>query len=221
MKVLVIAPHPDDETLGCGGVILRSVAEGHEVHWLIVTEMKTENGFSETKISGRNEEIKKVAKEYGFAGVHQAKFPTTRLDTIPKAQVVEAISSVVASVQPHTIYLPYRNDVHSDHAVVFDAAISCTKTFRYPYVKRILSYETLSETEFSLRPDDSGFKPNVFIDVTKFAQKKIDIMKIYAGEMGKFPFPRSEQAMLAQMQLRGSQAGVEAAESFMLLKEIL
>lgn len=221
MKVLVIAPHPDDETLGCVGVILRSVAEGHEVHWLIITEMKIENGFSETKISGRNKEIKKVAKEYGFAGVHQAKFPTTRLDTIPKAQVVEAISSVVASVQPHIIYLPYRNDVHSDHAVVFDAAISCTKTFRYPYVKRILSYETLSETEFSLRPDDSGFKPNVFIDVTKFAQKKIDIMKIYAGEMGKFPFPRSEQAMLAQMQLRGSQAGVEAAESFMLLKEIL
>ncbi len=221
MKILVVAPHPDDETLGCGGAILRHVSEGHEVHWLIVTEMSVEGGFSEARISARNEEIKRVAGEYGFAGVHQAKFPTSQLDVIAKTKLIEAISSVVAKIEPHSIYLPYRGDVHSDHAAVFDATVSCTKTFRYPYVKRVLAYETLSETEFSLRPDDYGFKPNVFIDVTKFAQKKIDIMQIYAGEMGKFPFPRSKEAMQAQMQLRGSTSGVEAAEGFMLLKEII
>jgi LmbE family N-acetylglucosaminyl deacetylase len=221
MKILVVAPHPDDETLGCGGTILRHVSEGHEVHWLIVTEMSVAGGFSEERISSRNEEIKKVAKEYGFADVHQTKLPTTQLDIIPKSKLIEAISSVVAKIEPHTMYLPYRSDVHSDHAAVFDATVSCTKTFRYPYIKRVLAYETLSETEFSLRPDDSGFRPNVFIDVTKFAQKKIDIMRIYAGEMGKFPFPRSKEVMQAQMQLRGSTAGVEAAEAFMLLKEII
>lgn len=221
MKILIVAPHPDDETLGCGGTLLRHASEGHEVHWLIMSEMKTANGFTKEKISVRSEEIKKVAEKYGFAGVYQAKLPTTWLDTLPKSEVVEAVAAVISKVQPHTVYLPYRNDVHSDHAVVFDAAVSCTKSFRYPYIKRVLSYETLSETEFSLRPDDSGFKPNVFIDVSKFAKKKIEIMKIYAGEMGKFPFPRSEQAILAQMSLRGSQANVEAAEAFILLKEII
>lgn len=221
MKILVIAPHPDDETLGCGGTLLRHAAEGAEIYWLIVTEMNEKLGFSKKKIAARAKEIEKVAKEYGFSEVYEANLPTTQLDVIPKSQLIESISSVVAEIEPATIYLPYRNDVHSDHAAVFDAAVSCAKTFRYPYVKRILAYETLSETEFSLRPDDGGFKPNVFVDITPFAEKKIAIMRLYAGEMGEFPFPRSEETMMAQMQLRGSTAGVEAAEAFMLLKEII
>lgn len=221
MKILAIAPHPDDETLGCGGALLRHISEGCEVHWLIMTAIDAEHGFSEAQITKRDLEIKKVAENYGFAGVHQAKLPTMQLDTISKSKLVEAVSSVVKSVQPHTMYIPYRNDAHSDHAAVFDAAAACTKNFRYPSVKLVLAYETLSETDFGIRPDDTGFRPNVFMDITKFAQKKIDIMKLYVGEMGDFPFPRSEKTMLAQMNLRGSIAGVEFSEAFMLLKEIV
>ena len=123
-------------------------------------------------------------------------------------------------VQPDTVYVPYRNDAHSDHAAVFDAAVACCKSFRQPSIRRVHAYETLSETEFGLRPDDAGFRPNAFVDTSRWLDRKIDIMRLYDGEMGRFPFPRSEECIRAQAMLRGSQAGVAAAEAFMVLKEI-
>ena len=116
--------------------------------------------------------------------------------------------------------MPYRNDAHSDHAAVFDAAVACAKTFRYPSVRSVRVYETLSETEFGIRSDDPGFRPNLFIDISPFLEQKLKIMNIYASEMAEFPFPRSDTAIRAQASVRGSQSGVLAAEAFMLLKEI-
>lgn len=218
--VLCIAPHPDDETLGCGGSLLRHIAEGDEVYWLIVTTVTEQLGFSETKINARELEIGEVARAYGFKKVYRAGLLTTRLDALPKADLVTAVASIMSDVSPHTLYVPYRNDVHSDHAAVFDAVISCSKTFRYPSIRQIYAYETLSETEFGLRPDDPGFRPNLFSDISPWLEKKIDIMRMFSGEMGNFPFPRSEECIRAQAMLRGSQAGVMAAEAFMILKEI-
>ena len=219
-KVLCIAPHPDDETLGCGGSLLRHIAEGDEVHWLIVTSITKDIGYSVARIDSREHEICEVASTYGFKQVHRSGLPTTRLDTLPKSDLVGAIAKVIAEVCPQRLYIPYRNDVHSDHAAVFDAAISCSKTFRYPSIREIYSFETLSETEFGLRPDDQGFRPNLLTDITPWIEKKIEIMRMYSGEMGSFPFPRSEECIRALAMLRGSQAGVRAAEAFMILKEI-
>lgn len=219
-KVLCIAPHPDDETLGCGGTLLRHVHEGDEVHWLIMTGISETQGFSAARVASREAEIIEVASRYGFVGVHRADFATTRLDTYAKSDLVGAVSKVVEHVQPHVMYVPYRNDVHSDHAAVFDAAIACSKSFRYPSIRSIHAYETLSETEFGLRSDDPGFRANLFVDISERIDEKIEIMKLYAGEMGPFPFPRSEACLRAQAMLRGSQAGVMAAEAFMTLREI-
>ncbi|GAB3414955.1 PIG-L family deacetylase [Massilia agilis] len=218
--VLCIAPHPDDETLGCGATLLRHVQGGDTVHWLIMTGISQAQGFSAQRVESRRREIEQVAAAYGFAQVHLAGFPTTRLDEVAKGDLVGAVARVVGSVQPHTLYIPYRNDVHSDHGAVFDAAVSCTKSFRYPSVKQVYCYETLSETEFGLRPDDPGFRPNLFCDVTATLDKKLEIMRMFDGEMGQFPFPRSAECIRAQAMLRGSQAGVMAAEAFMILKEI-
>lgn len=218
--ILCVAPHPDDETLGCGGTLLRHLAEGDQVHWLIVTEISVELGFSQTRVDSRKEEIVRVGEAYGFSRIHCASLPTTRLDTLPKAELVRAVGGVIEQIKPSTLYVPYRNDVHSDHAAVFDAAISCSKSFRYPSIKQIYAYETLSETEFGLRPDDHGFRPNLFIDISEWVDRKVEIMQMFAGEMGAFPFPRSEECLRAQAQLRGSQAGVHGAEAFMILKEI-
>ena len=123
-------------------------------------------------------------------------------------------------VEPETLYIPYRNDIHSDHTVVFDAAVACTKIFRYPSIRNVYVYEVLSETEFGMRTDDPGFRPNLYIDISTWVDRKIEIMKKFTGEMGEFPFPRSETCIRAQAALRGSQAGVLAAEAFMILKEI-
>lgn len=218
--VLAVAPHPDDETLGCGGALLRHRAEGDSVHWLIVTAMAPGLGVTLTRAEERRKELREVAQRYGFAGVHELGLPSARLDTLPLGDVVGAIARVFGEVQPDTVYLPYRNDIHSDHAVVFDAAVACCKTFRYPYVRSVYCYETLSETEFGLRPDDGGFRPNLFVDIADWLEEKIFIMRLYAGEMAPFPFPRSEECLRALAMLRGSQAGSQAAEAFMVLKEI-
>jgi LmbE family N-acetylglucosaminyl deacetylase len=218
--ILVVAPHPDDETLGCGGTLLKHIASGDSVHWVIVTSIRTEQGFSEERVRSRVEEIERVASAYGFAGVHPLGFPTMTLDMVPIRDLISSLSTVVQSVSAQVIYVPYRNDAHSDHAAVFDAAVSCTKSFRYPSIRSVRAYETLSETEFGLRSDDPGFRPNLFIDVTPFLERKLEIMNVYASEMGEFPFPRSETTLRAQASLRGSQSGVRAAEAFMLLKEI-
>jgi len=217
--VLVVAPHPDDETLGCGGTMLRHVEQEDTVHWLIVTHITEELGFEAERIEKREREIGNVAAHYGIDQPVNLEFPTTRLDAQPMSTFVDAIGRVFQEVKPEIIYVPYRSDIHTDHAVVFDAVMSCTKWFRYPSVQRVLAYETLSETEFALDPDVSGFQPNVFIDITGKVEDKIQIMRIYESEIGEHPFPRSEAAIRAQATLRGSTAGFNAAEAFMLLKE--
>lgn len=218
--VAVVAPHPDDETLGCGATLLKHVAHGDSVHWILFTGISTEQGFTEDRVRSRDDEIHRVAESYGFAGTHRLNFPTMQLDLVPKADLVDALGTLVKQLGVHTLYVPYRNDAHSDHAAVFDACAACIKTFRYPSVRSVRAYETLSETEYGVKPEDPGFRPNLFVDVKGFLDRKLEIMSIYASEMAPFPFPRSDVALRAQAQLRGTQCGTTAAESFMLLKEI-
>lgn len=220
-KILVIAPHPDDETLGCGGTILRHQANGDNVSWLIVTGISVNCGYSQDRVKLRNKEIDKVAQLYKFTSVHRTDFPTTKLDTLSMGEIIGKISVIITTLSPEIIYLPYSGDVHTDHKVVFDAVISCAKWFRYSSVKRILCYETLSETEFGIDPALGTFRPNVYVDISDYFKQKLAIMNVYNSEIGDFPFPRSEKALEALGQLRGASAGVEYAEAFMLLKEIL
>ena len=219
--VLVVAPHPDDETLGCGGTLLRHLAEGDQVHWLIMSTITTDAGFSLKKVESREKEIQQVANQYGFASFHQADFISTQLDTYPMSSLIDVASGYISEIKPDLLYLPYRQDVHSDHAAVFDAVSSCTKSFRYPHIKSVKVYETLSETEFSLGTGDAQFKPNCWIDISDYVDRKIEIMTSFDGEMAPHPFPRSEYNIRALATLRGATAGFNAAESFMILKEVL
>lgn len=220
-SVIVIAPHPDDETLGCGGALLRHKAEEDKVHWLIVTGITEKLGFSEQRVTSRALEINKVAELYGFDSVHSLDFPSAGLEQIPLSLIVEAVGSVFKKVKPNIIYLPHRGDVHTDHRIVFDAAAACTKWFRYGHVSRVLAYETLSETGFGIDPDSRGFDPNVYVNIEQYLDRKLEIFQVYEGEGGEFPFPRSEKSIRALSSLRGSTAGFMSAEGFMLLKEIV
>jgi LmbE family N-acetylglucosaminyl deacetylase len=218
--VLVVAPHPDDETLGCGGALLKHRANNEDVHWLIVSDMQIEHGYSESVVDRRQEQIHNVAAAYEFSKVHNLGFPPASLDTIPKAELVQGIGQVISEISPATIYLPFRGDIHTDHAEVFDAVVSCTKWFRYPSVRKILSFETLSETELGINLDGTHFIPNYFVDITPYIERKVEIASIYKEEMGEFPFPRSPEAIRALAKVRGATCGCESAESFMLLREI-
>ena len=214
-KVLVVAVHPDDETLGCGGTLLKHKANGDEIYWLIWTSVSKDHFYYEK----REKEIKLVSKLYDFKKVYNLRFSTVKIDEYSISELINAISKVINEVKPNTIYLPFKNDVHSDHRKIFESAYSCTKNFRYPFIKRIFMMETLSETDFA--DITNSFIPNVFVDISEFFNKKLDIMKIYDSEIGIHPFPRSLETIEALAKVRGAQAGCKYAESFMLLKEVL
>lgn len=219
MKTIVVAPHPDDEVLGVGGTLLRRKAEGAKVAWLIVTAISVERGWSEEKVRQRADEINRVRDLFGFDEVFILNYPTTQLDRVPMSDLVTAFSDIFKSFEPEEVFVPHSSDVHTDHRLVFDAVASCTKWFRYPSIKRILAYETLSETDFSLSGCEC-FRPNVFINISPFIAEKVKVMSIYSSEVGAFPFPRSKEAIRALASLRGAASGCNAAEAFMLLKEL-
>lgn len=214
MIVLVIAPHPDDETLGCGGTLLKHGDVGDELHWVVVTRPGDAYKFTED----REGEKKTVAELYGFKTVTNLGFCVTYTDTVPLSKMVGSLTEVFNKINPEILYVPFRYDIHTDHQVVFDSVASCMKWFRFPSLKKIMVYETVSETEFNMRSQDN-FSPNVYINIEKYIDKKIQIMNVYSGEMGIFPFPRSEENIRALATYRGASSGFIAAEAFMLLKE--
>lgn len=218
--VLVIAPHPDDETLGCGGSILKHTANGDEVHWLIVTSMLAEHGWSSEEINGRNLEISKVASSYNFKKVHSLSLPASKLDQINFSEIVKNVSAILNNVKPNLLYMPFAYDVHTDHQIIARAVQSSIKPFRCPFLNRVLVYETLSETGQN-QIEDFTFTPNVFINIDHYIDQKLEIMKIYKAEIGIHPFPRSEKAIRALSALRGSQSNNNNAEAFRLTYECL
>lgn len=216
--VLAVAPHPDDETLGCGGTLLRHRAAGDRVHWLIMTAMTAEGGYTAQQRARRDAEIAQVARLYGLAGVTRLDYPTATLEGVPRADLVRRLSAAFAELRPNVVYGPHRGDAHGDHRVTAEAVAACAKWFRNGSVERVLAYEALSETD---QGHDVPFTPDVFVDVSRTLARKLRILRAFAGELGEFPFPRSERAVRAQAAWRGATAGVRAAEAFMLLKERL
>jgi len=219
MKTLVVAPHPDDEILGPGGTLLRRKSEGGIVGWLVVTALACSKNADPERKRPREIEIENVRTALGI-NVKDSWFlnyPTTRLDTIPMGDLVTAVSQVIQDFEPEEILVPFWGDAHSDHRIVFDAVAACTKWFRYPFIKRVLAYETLSETDASIGRRDC-FDTNVSIDISEWLEDKIQILKYYESELGEFPFPRSEEAVRALSQVRGAALGFVAAEGFMLIK---
>lgn len=218
MRQIVIAPHPDDEVLGVGGTLLRRKAEGTKVAWLIVTAISVQAGWSEERVKQRADEVRRITEFFGFDEVFELNFPTTQLDRVPMCDLVARISEVFRKFEPEEVFVPHPSDVHTDHRIVFDAVAGCTKWFRYPSVKRVLAYETISETDFGLG-NEQGFRPNVFVNIEPFLDDKLRAMDIYESELGVFPFPRSHEALRALAALRGAASGFRAAEAFELLRE--
>ena len=216
-KVLVIAVHPDDETLGCGGTLLKHKSNGDEIHWLICTTIHEKHDYYEK----REKEINEVSKAYGFNSVHNLRLKTMKVDEYTMSELVSIISSLINELKPNIVYLPFKGDVHSDHRKIFEASYSCTKSFRYPFIKKIYMIETLSETEFAPSTKEDSFIPNTFVDISEYMHKKIEIMKVFESEISEHPFPRSEINLMALATLRGATCGCEYAESFVLLKEIM
>lgn len=219
-KVVVVSAHPDDEVLGAGGAILKHKAQGDEIYWLIVTNIFEEYGFSKSRVDTRQVEINEVAEQLGIKKIFKLDYPTMTLSSSSLIRLVPDISAVFQEVEPEIIYCLNRSDAHSDHRIIFDAVMACTKSFRYPYIKTVLMYECLSETEFAPMLPEKAFLPNYFIDISEFLPLKLEIMKIYDSELGEHPFPRSLENIIALAHFRGASVGVKYAEAFQLVKHI-
>jgi LmbE family N-acetylglucosaminyl deacetylase len=222
MKVLAIAPHPDDETLGCGGALLKHRAAGDSVSWLIVTRGH-EPQWSAEVLGNKEGEIESVAAAYEFEQVFRFDYPATLMDTVSQAEIIASISGVIAEARPHLVYLNHAGDVHSDHRIVFDSVISAIKPFYSSRhgVKRILSYETLSSTEAAAPDRLRAFLPTVFCDITNFIERKLEIMSLYRSEIQPYPLPRANESIRALARFRGAAIGIEYAEALMLIRDLV
>jgi len=209
-KVLVISVHPDDETLGCGGTILKHKSEGDMVGCIFVT---SGNDHQKTL-------IKEVVDKYSFDFSESLNKPEITLDDLSLTELIPVFSEVFNRFRPSILYVPNRSDTHSDHRKVFTAVSACIKSFRYPFIKRVLMCEVISETDFSPPVIENAFLPNVFVDITMFRDEKMEILNLYKHEILEDPHTRSFSAIEALQRYRGSQASVQYAEAFMLIKEI-
>ena len=203
------------------GTLLKRVADGNTVGWLLMTSISVEQGWSTQEVANKNSQIERVREGLGVSEqyLYKLNFPTSQLDQISLGTLIAGLSKAINDFNPHELFLPHPGDIHSDHRITFEAASACTKWFRYPTIKRVLTYETLSETEFGLDQFAGGFRPNLFVDITDYLHKKMNLLSIYESEMGDHPFPRSLDAVSSQALLRGAQRGVHSAEAFQLLRE--
>lgn len=219
MKVLVIAPHPDDEVLGCGGVIAKYLDEGHEVYVGIVTKecepLFTEEMDVENKRCSLN-----AHKVLGITDTFFLNLPAAMLESVPRYQLNSSIDKLIKDIRPEEVYIPHRGDMHLDHKMIADACMVALRP-RFDYsVKRVYAYETLSETEWDIPNTTNAFIPNVYVDITQYINKKLEAMNEYKSQIAEFPNPRSIEAIKALAMLRGSTISREYAEAFMLIRDI-
>ncbi|HOL48573.1 MAG TPA: PIG-L family deacetylase, partial [bacterium] len=172
--------------------------------------------YTPDQIKKRKKIIKQIAKLYKFSGLIELKFSTGNLDKYLLKDLIEEIKKNILDIVAEIIYIPFYGDIHSDHRICFEAAMSATKNFRLPFIKKIYMYETLSETNFSFI---NNFSSIVFNNITNYFDRKIEILNIYKDEFSEHPFPRSFKSVEALAILRGSQAGYKYAEAFQLIKE--
>ncbi len=215
MNVLVIAPHPDDETLGCGGTIAKHTASGDHVT-LCITTTAYPPDWTDNYIETRNEQINKAIEILGIKKVIELGFKTVILDTVPQKEISDRLTDVVKTVNPDIAYIPYKGDLHRDHRVIFESALVALRPVNCD-VQKILAYETLSETEWgqAIAP----FAPTAYCDISETFSEKIEAFRSYKSELKKFPHPRSPEAIEALAKKRGSEAGFFYAEAFFLIRE--
>jgi len=212
-KVLVISAHLDDEVLGCGGTMARHAGDGDELSVLNVCDRSEEHRFDADVVARLRVQANRMCKIIGIGNLIHGKLADEYLD-VSLADVIKPIEEAIEKVKPDIIYTHHRNDVNQDHRAIFNATLVATRSFTYPFIKQVYSFEVLSTTEQAPASLGWGFAPNHFVDIKNTIDRKIRGMKCYKTEIDAFPFPRSEKGIKVLANFRGMQAGFEYAEAF-------
>jgi len=213
MKVLVIAPHPDDEVLGCGGTIKKHSERGDEVCLCIATKAYAPD-WTEEFIENRKWEIDSAGKILGIKEIFCLDFPTVKLDTVPQKEINDKISLIINKVQPEIVYLPFWGDINKDHKIIFNAGMLALRSKFGDFVSQILCYEVLSETEWG----DVPFVPNAYSGISNEFESKLQAMGCYKSELKEYPHSRSLEGITILAQKRGLESRLEKAEAFIIVK---
>ena len=225
MNVLVIAAHPDDEVLGCGGTMAGLAAEGHTVRVGILGEGLTSRYAARTDVeSAALEKLRDYSREagrlLGAADVRFGGLPDNRFDSVPLLEVVKILEGWLAEVEPSRVYTQHGGDLNIDHHVTYRATLTATRPMKNGCVRELLAYEVASSTEWAFGSFEPLFRPNVFVDVAATLERKIEAMAAYKSELRTFPHPRSAENLRACARRWGATVGVEAAEAFELVRDI-
>lgn len=213
MKVLVFAPHNDDEILGVGGTMFKYSKSGADVY---VCEVTT---GPHGKIN--QQEAKEAHKLIGVKESIFLNLPVNELRTMKQTELNAPIFEVVNNIKPDLVYVPHIGDMHTDHAAVTNSVLVSVRPTCSPFVKKTMCYETLSETGWNIPNSVNAFIPNIFVDISKEISMKIEAMKCYENQLQDYPFPRSIEAIIALSEFRGSTICVNNAEAFSLIREII
>jgi LmbE family N-acetylglucosaminyl deacetylase len=221
MKILTVAAHPDDETLGVGGTMARLAAASHEVHVCILSEGATARHHH---VEQQQKCAMRACEILGVPDVTFCGLPDQRLDALPLLDVITPIEKCVRQIQPDLVFTHFSQDANQDHRIVFQATLVATRPVPGASVATVLCYETASSTEWAPPFPGSIFSPNVFVDISLTLPVKLTAMGAYeqtfSGEMHPYPHPRSYQALEAISRRHGATAGVGAAEAFMLVRHV-
>lgn len=220
MKILVIAPHPDDETIGAGGNIVRHKALGDDVYWCIIAQGYTPP-WPEENLRQASEQIASVAKFYGFKKVFRLGFPTVKLNNVSHMELCGALQNVIEEIKPDVVYTTSKNDINLDHRIVYDCTLVATRPLPGNTVKRVLSYEIGYTRHFGVPSGASMFQPNVFVDISEYMEQKLDAMRFYETELLPSPHPRNIENLRLLANERGMCVGYMAAECFELVREMM
>jgi len=225
LKTLVIAAHPDDEILGCGGTIARLAREEYEVYLAILGEgitsrfdRRDQADFSQVEALRKNS--RKAAELLGAKDIFHYDLPDNRFDTLPLLDMVKLIEGLIEKLAPEVVYTHHGGDLNLDHAVVFRATLTATRPKADCPVREVYAYEVPSSTEWAFQQLPPVFAPDVFVDIEDTLELKIKAMGLYESESTTFPHPRSPEALRAVAGRWGSAAGLKAAEAFVLIRKI-
>jgi N-acetylglucosamine malate deacetylase 1 len=214
---MIVAPHADDEVLGCGALIALASALGVEVTVLVITKGDS-SLFTAEQTRAIRAEMAAAHKVLGVGNAICLDLPAPLLDTLPEHEVIDRLTDVITTIRPTTLMMPHAGDPHADHNVVSRAVLVATRPRPGQPVRSLLEYETPSETEWSAPDSSHWFIPNVYIDVSDHMSAKVEALACYASQIRAFPHPRSPEYLAALAHVRGCAVGVAAAEAFRLVR---
>ncbi|NLA47838.1 MAG: PIG-L family deacetylase [Bacteroidales bacterium] len=218
--ILIVAPHPDDEVLGCGGTIKKLSLRNNEIFILIMSRGK-KGLYSDDQILNVRREALAAHKLLGVKNTRFLDFPAPELDLISVSELSGAIYSQIQEIKPQILYLPHRGDIHKDHQVIFDAGLVAARPIGDNSIREILTYETLSETEWAPPYPNDVFIPDTFVNIEDTFESKLEAMGCFKSQLREFPNPRSLKSIEALANFRGSTVGITHAEAFKTIRIII